>query len=95
MTLKEVSQRAYDYARAAVAVEQQTSKNAAHAPKGTWDKNMSALNDQINTPGKSSIRKRATSSSQATPVASPYASGPYAQNGVMGPEANSTTQNTV
>ena len=95
MTLKEVSQRAYDYARAAVAVEQRSSKNAAHAQKGTWDKNMSALNDQINTPGKSSIRKRATSSSQATPVASPYASGPYAQNGVMGTEANGTTQNTA
>lgn len=50
MTLKEVSQRAYDYARAAVAVEQRSSKNAAHAQKGTLDKNMSALNDQINNP---------------------------------------------
>lgn len=95
MTLKEVSQRAYDYARAAVAVEQQTSKNAAHAQKGTWDKNMSALNDQINNPGLSSIRKHPTSSPQATPTASPYASGPYAQNGVMGTEANGTTQNTA
>lgn len=95
MTLKEVSQRAYDYARAAVAVEQRSSKNAAHAQKGTWDKNMSALNDQINNPGKSSIRKHPTSSPQATPTASPYASGPYAQNGVMGTEANGTTQNTA
>ena len=95
MTLKEVSQRAYDYARAAVAVEQRFSKNAAHAQKGTWDKNMSALNDQINNPGKSSIRKHPTSSPQATPTASPYASGPYAQNGVMGTEANGTTQNTA
>lgn len=95
MTLKEVSQRAYDYARAAVTVEQRSSKNAAHAQKGTWDKNMSALNDQINNPGKSSIRKHPTSSPQATPTASPYASGPYAQNGVMGTEANGTTQNTA
>lgn len=95
MTLKEVSQRAYDYARAAVAVEQRSSKNAAHAQKRTWDKNMSALNDQINNPGKSSIRKHPTSSPQATPTASPYASGPYAQNGVMGTEANGTTQNTA
>ena len=95
MTLKEVSQRAYDYARAAVAVEQRSSKNAAHAQKGTWDKNMSALNDQINNPGQSSIRKHPTSSPQATPTASPYASGPYAQNGVMGTEANGTTQNTA
>lgn len=95
MTLKEVSQRAYDYARAAVAVEQRSSKNAAHAQKGTWDKNMSALNDQINNPGKSSIRKHPTSSPQAPPTASPYASGPYAQNGVMGTEANGTTQNTA
>lgn len=95
MTLKEVSQRAYDYARAAVAVEQRSSKNAAHAQKGTWDKNMSAINDQINNPGKSSIRKHPTSSPQATPTASPYASGPYAQNGVMGTEANGTTQNTA
>lgn len=95
MTLKEVSQQAYDYARAAVAVEQRSSKNAAHAQKGTWDKNMSALNDQINNPGKSSIRKHPTSSPQATPTASPYASGPYAQNGVMGTEANGTTQNTA
>ena len=95
MTLKEVSQRAYDYARAAVAVEQRSSKNAAHAQKGTWDKNMSALNDQINNPGKSSIRKHPTSSPQATPTASPYASGPYVQNGVMGTEANGTTQNTA
>lgn len=95
MTLKEVSQRAYDYARAAVAVEQRSSKNAAHAQKGTWDKNMSALNDQINNPGKSSIRKHPTSSPQAPPTASPYASGPYAQNGVMGTEVNGTTQNTA
>lgn len=95
MTLKEVSQRAYDYARAAVAVEQRSSKNTPSTQKGTWDKNMSALNDQINNPGKSSIRKHPTSSPQATPTASPYASGPYAQNGVMGTEANGTTQNTA
>ena len=94
-TFSVVRQRAYDYARAAVAVEQRSSKNAAHAQKGTLDKNMSALNDQINNPDKSSIRKHPTYSPQATPTASPYASGPYAQNGVMGTEANGTTQNTA
>lgn len=49
MTFKEVSQRAYDYARAA----EEISKTTKHQEKATgkqdsWDKEMAALNSQIN-----------------------------------------------
>lgn len=49
MSFKEVSQRAYDYARAAVEIEK-TSKDTKieSVLKDHWDKNMDELNAQIN-----------------------------------------------
>lgn len=62
MTLKEVSQRAMDYATAAVACEKkQASGQAKAAKKDTWDSNMDELNSFINQAEPSS-----TDSSQSS-----------------------------
>lgn len=55
MTLKEVSQRAMDYATAAVACEKKRASGQAKAPKkDTWDSNMDKLNSFINQANPSS-----------------------------------------
>lgn len=51
MTLKQVSQRAYDYATAAVACEKKQA-SSAKVKKDSWNQNMDYLNEQINAPNQ-------------------------------------------
>lgn len=63
MTLKEVSQRAMDYATAAVACEKKQASGQAKAPKkDTWDSNMDKLNSFINQANPSSTDSSPSSS---------------------------------
>lgn len=92
-TLKEVGQRAYDYARAAVMVEKAQAK-ASVPKKDQWGKDMEVVNKAINQPGDAS---RGTSNRQpvsgGSVASSPYTNTPYTSSTMYADNGQSVTMN--
>lgn len=95
MTLKEVSQRAYDYARAAVVVEKKQSVNrkqshfssSSQQDINQYDASMVKLNEAIDGVPKTKKQKNISSARTATSKSNPtayMASSPYTQNASQG-----------
>lgn len=71
MSFKEVGQRAYDYARAAVEIEKSaaSAKPQTSAKRDDWDRRMDKLNDLINNPSQTT---GSTSRNRKSREADPY-----------------------